>query len=130
VTVSQIRIARPTDRLDELVRFYSEGLSFPIIGRFEDHGGYDGVMLAVPGRRDHLEFTSHRAGSPCPAPTRDNLLVLYLPEPADLAAIDEHLQALGYAPVEAENPYWQQRKAVTFADPDGWRVVLFPGEGL
>jgi hypothetical protein len=31
--------------------------------------------------------------------------------------------ALGYSPVEPENPYWSG-KSVTFEDPDGWRVVL------
>ncbi|WP_373291634.1 hypothetical protein [Nocardia camponoti] len=27
---------------------------------------------------------------------------------------------------DAENPYWEKAGAVTFADPDGWRVVLCP----
>jgi catechol 2,3-dioxygenase-like lactoylglutathione lyase family enzyme len=130
VTIAQIRIARRTDRLDEVVRFYRDGLGFEVIGKFADHDGYDGYMLALPGRRDHLEFTSHREGSPCPAPTRDNLLVLYLPEIADITALTERLSALGYRPVETENPYWATRNALTFADPDGWRVVLFPGAGL
>ena len=34
-----VRIARPTDRLDEVVRFYREGLGLPEIGRFAGHAG-------------------------------------------------------------------------------------------
>jgi YycE-like protein len=76
--VSQVRVARPTDRLDEVVRFYSEGLGLKIVGSFRDHEGYSGYMLGLPGRDYHLEFTQHAAGSPCPAPSRDNLLVFIL----------------------------------------------------
>lgn len=36
------------------------------------------------------------------------------------------LAALGDLPVEAENPYWTERGAVTVKDPDRWRVVLMP----
>ena len=72
--VTQVRIARPTDRLAEVVRFYRDALGLEQIASFEGHAGYDGVMLALPGRRDHLEFTHYASGSPCPAPTKDNLL--------------------------------------------------------
>lgn len=75
--IQQIRVARPTDQLDELLRFYRDGLQFPLIGSFQDHAGYDGVMLGMPDGSVHLEFTQHQNGSPCPAPTEDNLLVLY-----------------------------------------------------
>ena len=71
--VAQVRIARPTDRLAEVVSFYRDALGLEQIASFEGHAGYEGVMLALPGRRDHLEFTHHQSGSPCPAPTKDNL---------------------------------------------------------
>lgn len=112
------------------MRFYRDGLGFTIIWKFEDHDGYDGVMLAIPGRRDHLEFTSNRAGSSGAAPTRDNLLVLYVPKQDDIAEFNTRLSTLGYSPVDGENPYWARCRALTFEDPDGWRVVLFPGDGL
>jgi len=72
--VTQVRIARPTDRLEEVVAFYRDGLGLPELTRFKDHAGYDGVMLGLPGSDYHLEFTSHADGSPCPAPSIDNLL--------------------------------------------------------
>lgn len=76
--VEQVRLARPTDKLEEVLRFYTEGLGLKIVGSFKEHNGYSGYMLGLPGTNYHLEFTQHAAGSPCSAPSRDNLLgVLY-----------------------------------------------------
>jgi hypothetical protein len=76
------RIARPTDQLDEVARFYREGLGLPELGRFAGHAGYRGVLLGLPGMPYHLEFTQHDHGSPGLAPSRDNLLVLYFDDRA------------------------------------------------
>lgn len=127
--LAQIRIARPTDRLEEVVAFYRDGLGLPVLSAFEDHAGYDGVMVGLPDRRYHLEFTRHRSGSPGPAPSRDNLLVFYLPESRHHDALVARLRGLGHQPVEPENPYWLD-KSTTFADPDGWRVVICRTEGI
>ena len=50
--VRHVRIARPTDQLDDVVRFYRDGLGLPEIGRFDAHAGYRGVMLGLPCRED------------------------------------------------------------------------------
>jgi catechol 2,3-dioxygenase-like lactoylglutathione lyase family enzyme len=121
--VAQVRIARPTDQLERVVAFYRDGLGLKEIGRFVNHAGYDGVMLGLPDATYHLEFTQHTGGSPCPAPSKDNLLVLYIPDTTQRQALRERLESLGHAAVEPENPYWLD-KSVTFEDPDGWRVVL------
>ncbi len=127
--VVQVRWARPTDRLEEVVRFYRDGLGLEQLGSFEGHAGYSGVMLGLPGRAYHLEFTQHEEGSPCPAPTGDNLLVLYLPDRAAIERILARLAEMGHQPVPPENPYWQTR-GFTLADPDGWRVVLMNTQGI
>lgn len=129
IHIAQVRVARPTDRLKEVARFYCEGLGLKQIGSFEDHDGYSGVMLGLPGRAYHLEFTEHSEGSPCPAPTKDNLLVLYIPDEEAINRLVERLAALGHSPVPPENPYWEE-KGLTFEDPDGWRVVLMNTEGI
>lgn len=121
--VSHVRVARPTDKLKAVVRFYTEGIGLQRIGGFQGHQGYDGEMLGLPGTSYHLEFTQHQDGSPCPAPTKDNLLVLYIPNPEAVREIVERLRAMGHPPVPPENPYWEQ-DGVTVEDPDGWRVVL------
>ena len=118
-----LRVARPTDYIDEVVRFYSDGLGLTKLGSFEDHEGFDGVMLGVPGAPYHLEFTQKRGHAAGRAPTRENLLVFYLPdEPQCQAAVDRMIAA-GYEPVSSFNPYWD-RAGRTFEDPDGYRVVL------
>jgi catechol 2,3-dioxygenase-like lactoylglutathione lyase family enzyme len=121
--VLRVRWARPTDRLDEVVRFYRDGLGLPELGHFEGHSGYDGVLLGLPGSDYHLEFTSHADGSPCPAPSGDNLLVLYVESERDAEIAAGRLADMGYSDVEPENPYWDGR-SITVPDPDGWRVVL------
>jgi catechol 2,3-dioxygenase-like lactoylglutathione lyase family enzyme len=120
---AHLRVARPTDHMAAVVAFYRDGLGFTVLGEFVDHDGFDGVMLGHPGAAYHLEFTSqagHRAG---PAPTDDNLLVFYLPDAAAWRGAIDHLRALGHEPVPAGNPYWD-RQGCTFADPDGYRIVL------
>ena len=54
----QLRVARHTERLDEVVAFYRDGVGLTEIGGFRDHEGYDGVFLAVPGTGAHLELTA------------------------------------------------------------------------
>lgn len=121
--MTRLRVARPTDRLEAVVAFYCDGLGLPRLGGFQDHDGYDGVFVGLPGWEAHLEFTHYRAGSPCPAPSRDNLLVLYVDCREELDRWTARMAARGHAPVEPENPYWNGR-AVTFEDPDGWRVAI------
>ena len=128
--VAQVRVARPTDKLSDVVRFYCDGIGLRQIGSFENHAGYSGVMLGLPERAVHLEFTEHEAGSsPCPAPTADNLLVLYIPDRRAIERIVNRLAAMGRLPVPPLNPYWEQ-KGVTIEDPDGWRVVLMNTSGI
>jgi catechol 2,3-dioxygenase-like lactoylglutathione lyase family enzyme len=127
--VVHFRIARPTNRLPEVVRFYRDGLGLEVIGSFDNHAGYSGVMLGLPGRDYHLEFTSHTAGSPCPAPTKDNLLVFYIPDIEAITRLSEQLGDMGYSAVAPKNPYWEEH-GTTFEDPDGWRVVLMNTSGI
>jgi catechol 2,3-dioxygenase-like lactoylglutathione lyase family enzyme len=116
----QLRVARHTDRLADVVAFYRDGLGLTVIGGFRDHGGYDGCFLAVPGTGAHLELTSGGA-HPAPEPHPESLLVLYL---GDAAAVEAAAARLG-EPVAPANPYWAEH-GLTFEDPDGFRVVLVP----
>lgn len=120
---AHLRIARPSDDLTMVIRFYRDGLGFTVLYEFTDHDGFDGVILGHQGAAYHLEFTrraGHRAGR---APTEDNLLVFYLPDEGEWQAAVARLEAAGYAAVMAFNPYWD-RKGKTFEDPDGYRIVL------
>jgi catechol 2,3-dioxygenase-like lactoylglutathione lyase family enzyme len=125
----KVRFARPTDQLDAVVAFYRDGLGLPVLGGFEDHAGYDGVFVDLPGTEAHLEFTTHVDGSPCPAPTQDNLIVIYTDDASGPVEYAERLREFGAEPVDPENPYWLAVGALTFEDPDGWRVVIAPPAG-
>lgn len=117
----QLRVARHTERLDEVVRFYRDGIGLIEIGAFHDHDGYEGVFLELPGTGAHLEFTaggSHGA----PAPHPESLLVLYL---GDEEAVQEVANRLAADPIAPANPYWAEH-GLMFPDPDGFRVVLVP----
>ncbi len=123
---THLRIARPTDRMAEIVRFYRDGLGFEEIGGFSGHDGFDGVMLGHPGAGYHLEFTHHPDHPAGRAPGLDNLLVFYLPDPADWARAVDRMEQQGYRAVSALNPYWD-RRGRTYEDAEGYRVVFQNG---
>jgi hypothetical protein len=80
-------------------------------------------MLGYPGASWHLELV-HAAeeGFPAPAPTEEDLLVLYLEGRVDEGLLERCVEAGGERCV-ARNEYWE-RWGVTVRDPDGYRVVL------
>jgi hypothetical protein len=58
-------VARPTDDLEAVVRFYHDALGLDVMYELEDHEGFDGVMLRREGTVYRLEFTrqaGHRVG--------------------------------------------------------------------
>ena len=123
MTVPVLRVARPTDNLPALLRFYQDGLGLSQLAAFTAHNGFDGVMLGHPRAPYHLELThqpGHRVGR---APTADNLLVFYLPEADEWQRAVQRMVAAGFAAVPSYNPYWDENGR-TFEDPDGYRVVL------
>jgi catechol 2,3-dioxygenase-like lactoylglutathione lyase family enzyme len=122
-SVPKLRVARPSNDLAALLTFYRDGLGLDVLFSFENHDGFDGVMLGREGAPYHLEFTrahGHPAGR---APTQDNLLVFYLPDPDEWATALNRMRGKGFEPVPAFNPYWD-RNGCTFEDPDGYRIVL------
>jgi len=121
--VPKLRVARPTNNLAALRRFYIDGLGLQELYAFAGHAGFDGLMVGHSQAPYHLEFTQEVGHVVPPAPTAENLLVFYLPERTDWEGAVARMQALGYATVPAHNAYWDQQ-GLTFEDPDGYRVVL------
>lgn len=121
-TESKLRVARPSDNLREVARMYQRGLGFAVLGEFGGHDGFDGVILGHPNAPYHLEFTSdgHTVGK---APTKDHLLVFYLPDRSEWERACERMETAGFERVRSYNPYWDAR-GMTFEDIDGYRVVL------
>jgi YycE-like protein len=102
---------------------YRKGLNLVEIGRFENHDGFDGVILGRSDLHYHFEFTYCRTHPVAPTPTTDDLLVFYLPEEEEWQDACTSMLEAGFVEVLSFNPYWRQRGR-TFEDHDHYRVVL------
>lgn len=118
-----MRVARPSDRLEQVARQYIDGLGFEMLGEFRDHDGFDGVIIGHPGQAYHLEFTRHAGALAGRAPTEDNLLVFYLPDRDAWQRCCDRMLRAGFTEVPSYNPYWDQAGR-TFEDLDAYRVVV------
>jgi hypothetical protein len=118
-----LRVARPTDHLAAIAEMYATGLDFTLLAQFEDHDGFDGIILGHPQQPYHLEFTTQRGHHGGTAPTQDHLLVFYLPDQNEWEASCARMLAAGFRRVPSYNPYWEVQ-GQTFEDLDGYRVVL------
>ena len=124
---SKLRVGRPTDHLEELTKMYVEGLGFEIIGGFDNHGDFSGRMVGHPNHAYHLEFTTHSTEKAGRAPSKENLLVFYIPDDTEYNAAIRRISNSGFKKVTSFNPYWEGG-AQTFEDLDGYRVVINNGE--
>ena len=114
-----VRLARPCRDLAAGRRFYVDGLGLEVL--YEGSGPHDIVMLGWPRASWHLELVGGPHLSVAPAPTEQDLLVLYLAGPVDDDLVGR-LEAHGGTRV-SQGDYWD-RWGVTVADPDGYRLVL------
>ncbi|NUS67636.1 MAG: VOC family protein [Ensifer adhaerens] len=121
--IQTVRIARPSDDLDALLRFYRDGLGLELLSQFKDHDGFDGIMLGRNGDPYHFEFTRKHGHPVGRAPSQDNLTVFYIPDADEWMAAVERMREAGFSPVPSFNPFWD-RSGTTFEDPDGYRTVL------
>lgn len=118
-----LRIARPVTDLERTKAMYCSGLGLRLIGSFENHDGFDGIMLGDPLSAYHFEFTRCREDPVAPTPTHEDLIVLYIAEPAEWTLRCTAMMTAGFTCVDSFNPYWD-RDGQTFEDADGYRVVL------
>ncbi|MEN3614405.1 VOC family protein [Plantactinospora sp. ZYX-F-223] len=120
---AHLRLARPTGDSAAIERFYVAGLGLEVLyrGFGNGPGEHDLVMLGWPGAGWHLEIVGGTHLTVAPAPTAEDLLVLYLAGPVDDALV-ARLEAAGGRRV-SQGPYWDHW-GVTFEDPDGYRLVL------
>jgi catechol 2,3-dioxygenase-like lactoylglutathione lyase family enzyme len=118
-----LRIARPVTNIDRSASMYCQGLGLKVIGRFEGHLGFSGVMLGQAGGQYHFEFTHCEMHPIQPSATVEDLVVLYFPDRSAWEAACAMMTAAGFTPVKSINPYWDS-KGRTFSDGDGYRTVL------
>jgi hypothetical protein len=120
---AKFRYARPTNQLKKISEMYQEGLELEVLGSFENHKGFDGVILGNLFSDYHFEFTQQKGVlAPC-SPSPENLIVFYLPESSAYNAAKLKMSKSGFTQVPSHNPYWDD-SGCTFEDPEGYRIVL------
>ena len=121
-----VRIARPVQDLSRTELRYCAGLGLRVLDRFEDHDGFDGILLGAERACYHFEFTRKRRHPVAPAPTVEDLVVFYIAERNVHAAACRRMDAAGFQRALTFNPYWDGRNS-TFVDDDGYRIILHHG---
>lgn len=106
---------------------YCRGLHLHVVANFENHAGFDGVMLAGDDSSYHFEFSYCRTHPVVPTPTAEDLLIFYFPESEEWRAACASMLAAGFKQVASFNPYWESRGR-TFEDCDGYCIVLQQAE--
>ena len=118
-----MRVARPTNNLDDISRIYQQGLGYNVLGRFENHNGFDGIILGHSNHSHHQEFTHHRGTKVAGAPTSDKLLFFYIDDAKDWKRACIEMISAGFNTVPSYNLY-SDNVGITFEDFDGYRIVL------
>jgi hypothetical protein len=120
---AHLRIARPVSDLSRAESMYRAALKLVVLAKFQNHQGFDGVMLGRPGMDYHFEFTQCLEHPVAPTPTREDLLVFYAPDRVEWQSTYDRLAESGFVCVTSLNPYWDVL-GKTFEDHDGYRIVL------
>lgn len=123
-TALRMRVARPTNDIEQVVIFWSQVVGLEILSRFVNHDGYDGVILGYPNTEWELEVTHHSSGMPLPTPTDEDIIALYL-DKDEADKIIDRLCLAGHPQMEHPNPYWQAVGASVHTDPDGYTLIVY-----
>jgi len=119
--INHFRVARHTDKLEEIKFFYIELIGLKLMGEF-DHQGYQGAFIGEKNQTWHLEYTQSKE-KPIHISDDDDLLVFYLGDNETYYECIKRIEKSGLKSVTAKNLYWDQW-GKTFLDPDGFRVVI------
>ena len=118
----EFRNARHTNNLQAITDFYTSIMGFQVLFSFENHNGYNGVFLGIPGLDWHLEFTSsgdkaHHSFD------QEDILVFYPTEKIVYDKIVERIYQNNLDVLKAKNPFWDDN-GIMIQDPDGFRVIV------
>lgn len=119
-----VRFAHHSGRYEATIAFYRDLVGLPVVGEFTGSFGEDGTIFGLPDTSIQLEIV--RAHEPNDAPGTFDQLVLYLDNAAAVSTATAPLTSAGLAPVGEPHPYWANRGAQVFFDPDGRSVVFAP----
>lgn len=118
----KLRVARHTDDLQPIIKFYTDILGLEIMGEVKNHNNYDGVFIGKKDLDWHLEFTTSNDSADHKA-DKDDLLVFYVESKKEYIKLNERFKDKGISPVVPQNPYCKEN-GTTYTDPDGFRVAI------
>lgn len=119
-----LRVARHTDNLGRIINFYTKIIGLEVIGKFNNHDGYDGVFLGKKGSSWHLEFTTSTS-STNHLFDPDDLLVFYPLTNNEFEYIMNSITSNSIEIHVPTNPYWQ-KNGILVHDPDGYGIIISP----
>lgn len=117
-----LRIARHTNKIEELKIFYTEIIGLKILGDFQNHNGYDGVFVGKEKLNWHLEFTTS-SDKTNQKIDDDDLIVFYPESESEYQNIILRIKAREIRILNAKNPYWNQN-GILIKDPDGFGIII------
>jgi catechol 2,3-dioxygenase-like lactoylglutathione lyase family enzyme len=120
---TKLRVSRATNDFAAIRSFYVESLGFQELAKFEDHEGFDGLILGHREAPYHLEFVKERGSEAPRANSKEPYLVFYLGTDCELSLVEARMAGNGFYPVKSHNPYWD-RCGLTFEDSEGYRCVV------
>ncbi len=103
---THMRIAKPVTNIEDSFLLYSQGLGLHKIAEFDDHDGFNGIMLGREGLSWHIEFTLCQNHPIQPLHTEEDLLVLYYSDEDEWAHACERMINAGFRVTTSFNPYW------------------------
>jgi len=118
----EFRYARHTQKIESLVYFYTSILNFEILGKFENHDGYDGVFLGLKRQNWHLEFTQN-AEKPLSKFDENDALVFYPETKEEFDKILQNVKKFKIPIFQLKNPYWREN-GVCFEDCDHYKIII------
>lgn len=119
-----LRVARHTNDLGSIEKFYVDVLGFERLGGFENHNNYNGVFIGKPGLDWHFEFTQSQVAAKHTF-DEDDVMVLYSKTILDYDKLVHKLIQHNIAVIPSLNPFWNENGKM-IQDPDGYRIVLSP----
>ena len=118
----ELRVARHTNRIEEIIDFYTNILGLEILGNFENHNNYNGVFIGKQNKDWHLEFTT-TSEEVYHFPDEDDCLVFYPKTNLEYDEIKSQLNSFKIEAIEPKNPYWKNN-GISIKDPDGFFVII------
>lgn len=119
-----LRVARHTNDLERIEKFYVDILGFERLGGFQNHNNYDGVFIGKSGLDWHFEFTQSDSKAKHTFDEED-VIVLYPKTISDYNELENKLVRNNISTIAAINPFWNENGKM-FQDPDGYRIVISP----